>query len=67
MYLKSFINLGSSAAFIDDLSLSSGSTIRHSKCHLLLPGDKQGVRCSECIEYRTVLTVQASRMQSVQQ
>ena len=40
------------------------TTTRHNKCLLLVPDDKQGPRCSECVIYRTTLTVQAGRLQN---
>ena len=56
---------GSKCAFIDDLSLPSGSsTIRHKDCQLLLADENQGVRCPECVSYRSTLTVQTTRVQT---
>lgn len=54
----------SKCSFIDDLFLPSGSSIRHNNCQLLQLIDNQALHCSECILYRTSLTVKTARIEN---
>jgi hypothetical protein len=58
-----YVYIGSTCAFIDELSLPRGSTIRHVNCQVLLSNENQGIRCSECVSYRSTLSIQAARAQ----
>lgn len=61
-YCTSFVFVGGHSAFVDHLAVPT--TLRHNNCLLLVPYDKQGSRCSECISHRLTLTVQVGRMQN---
>ena len=61
--LCTLVYAGSRGAFLDGLSLPTGSINRHTHCQLLLSLDLSSVRCSGCSAYRKTLSIQNARMQ----
>lgn len=50
----------SRSAFLDDISLTTGATIRHTNCQFLIVANKT-TRCTACTQYRPTLVVQRQR------
>ena len=49
------------SAFLDDLSLADGPTIRHANCQFLMHSTSTTSRCTACTQYRPSLVVQKHR------
>ena len=61
--LCTLVYAGSRGAFLDGLSLPTGSINRHTHSQLLLSLDLSSVRCSGCSAYHKTLSIQNARMQ----
>ena len=65
--MNTLLDTGSKRGFLDDLSLPSGTTVRHVDCQLLLSSESPAVRCLACSALRATLMNQAARMQGTTQ